>query len=516
MAPRLPRLEPLRPIHRTVRWHTAAGYAMVSAAVLVSGYWPTRDPGFHYPLLWVSCALAFAAAVTIAALPAIVRSVARFAAVTGAAGLLIGLAVVATGGARSHMLALSLGVAVAGAALLPARGAFAVVAAAAASAALPLVLGGAAREAREALVLTVAIPIVGSFVHAIKSLTVREGTERRYFKSLLQASRFSIALDLDESLRAATDGIKRALDAHQAALYLFDPEEATLVPRVVRTSPEALMPDEGAAVRSARYRVGEGLVGWVAQARQPVLTGDAQADPREHPLPGLARRGESAIVVPLEVGERLVGVLRVSRVGRDHFRPGDVEIATLFANQAAIAVENSRLYAEARRLAITDGLTGLFNGRHLQDRMQAELARARRHGHPLSLAMIDSDSLKSINDRFGHAQGDRMLVQLARCIRAHVRESDVVFRYAGDEFIVLLPETDAAGAHVLLDRIRQAVQDAGLEIGAELVRFTISAGVASYPQHAETAEGLVRAADDAMYRAKQQGKNLVLVAPRVA
>ncbi|MFA5844434.1 MAG: GGDEF domain-containing protein [Coriobacteriia bacterium] len=187
------------------------------------------------------------------------------------------------------------------------------------------------------------------------------------------------------------------------------------------------------------------------------------------------------------------------------------------ASELAVAVENSQLYKLTKRLSITDELTGLYNYRFLQQRLDQEVERTRRYGKDLSFLMIDVDDFKAYNDTFGHVAGDKALEELGEVLRTSVREVDIVARYGGEEFSVLLPETDASGAFVVAEKVREAVEQHGfVDVdGARTVRLTISVGLASYPVHGEDRESLLREADEALYQAKTTGKDRVR-SPRVA
>ena len=173
------------------------------------------------------------------------------------------------------------------------------------------------------------------------------------------------------------------------------------------------------------------------------------------------------------------------------------------------------------KIAITDFLTGLFNRRHFDERLAEETLRAARYAHPLSLIMLDIDHFKFYNDQFGHLEADRLLVQLARLLERSVRRTDVVARYGGDEFVILLPETDAEGARMVADKLRCAVQEpalwplpwprgqAGTEDKFPYCRVTISAGVATCRLGRSLPAELLASADRALYRAKSAGRNCV-------
>lgn len=186
-------------------------------------------------------------------------------------------------------------------------------------------------------------------------------------------------------------------------------------------------------------------------------------------------------------------------------------VLTAVASELVVGVENSRLYRLTRHMAITDELTSLYNYRYLQQRLDEEIGRARRYGSYLSLLMIDADDFKSYNDAQGHVAGDVALGALAKVLGSTVREIDIVARYGGEEFSIVLPQTDAAGAFVVAEKVREAVRihkfpDAE---GHPCCALTVSIGLATFPTHAHDKDQLLRAADDALYRAKNGGKNRV-------
>ena len=177
---------------------------------------------------------------------------------------------------------------------------------------------------------------------------------------------------------------------------------------------------------------------------------------------------------------------------------------------AAAAIARAEALEEAQRLAITDALTGLFNARYFSNRLAEEMQRAQRYGHEIALIIVDSDALKLVNDRMGHAAGNDLLTALARTIRQHVRASDLIARFGGDEFVILQPEADLASARATAERIRSAAYAASDAAGVER---SVSVGVATFPGSARDADSLFKTADEALYRAKRAGKNRVEFAP---
>jgi diguanylate cyclase (GGDEF)-like protein len=200
-----------------------------------------------------------------------------------------------------------------------------------------------------------------------------------------------------------------------------------------------------------------------------------------------------------------------------------VYIASLAAQLAPmllVAYITTMLSSDIRRalvhikaLSETDELTGVLNMRAfgaIADRIARQSAR---YSHPYTVVMIDSDSLKAVNDQFGHPAGNRLLQMLVQCVQAQLRETDIVARYGGDEFVLLLPETTSVGAEKVAQRIRQRVEAGVLTTRDKPVSSTVSVGLASYPEHGSDLESIMERADQAMYTSKTSGKNRVTVAP---
>jgi diguanylate cyclase (GGDEF)-like protein len=191
-----------------------------------------------------------------------------------------------------------------------------------------------------------------------------------------------------------------------------------------------------------------------------------------------------------------------------------VRIAEWLAGRASVALQNAHLHGVAQRLASTDELTQLANRRHFDEALRVEVERAERFGDAVAVVVADLDNFKEVNDRHGHDVGDIVLQAFAEVIRANVRDIDVPARYGGEEFTVLLPATEAEGGRQLAERLRTALQELTIGTGDGcLVRITCSFGVAGFPEE-PSAAALLRAGDQALYRAKAAGKNAVVVARR--
>lgn len=221
-------------------------------------------------------------------------------------------------------------------------------------------------------------------------------------------------------------------------------------------------------------------------------------------------------IIPLAVHDYRWGLLVLERPAhQEPFVRADYEVVRVLVEHLAILLENIRLYRQTMDLAVRDGLTGLLNHRRLHERLKEEVSRCLRYHHSMSLLMIDVDYFKRYNDTYGHQQGDELLRILAETLERNVRQTDIVGRYGGEEFAIILPETDKQSAVVLAQRLCDTVARTPFPgvPGGPATRCTISVGVASFPDDGLTISDLVAAADTALYRAKRYGKNRVVVAP---
>jgi len=222
----------------------------------------------------------------------------------------------------------------------------------------------------------------------------------------------------------------------------------------------------------------------------------------------------SQVAVSLRSGEHVVGVLALGSATRREMTPAEIDRLHVIGNQSSLALQNALLHEELERLSVTDRLTELYNHGYFEQRLEEEINRAQRFGHVLSLVMMDIDDFKLFNDTYGHPRGDRVLRAVSDTINATLRDIDFAARYGGEEFVVVLPETDTDGARAVAERIRAGVSRLSFSgIGVDdSVRMTISVGVATFPVQARAGASLIVAADQAMYVAKRNGKNAVVVA----
>lgn len=224
-----------------------------------------------------------------------------------------------------------------------------------------------------------------------------------------------------------------------------------------------------------------------------------------------AEKVKSLLAVPLKAEGKIAGVLYVNDFVPREFEQRDIFVLSLLSTYAALAIERTKLLENTQMLAITDGLTGLYNHRHFQGRLNEELARAQRYKHNLSLFFLDVDYFKQYNDLNGHIKGNEVLRLIAHLIRANQRQSDFAARWGGEEFAVIMPETNKQQALNSAERLRARVEEADFENKEKqpLGKITISVGIATFPDDGLTSEDLCQAADEALYKAKNTGRNCV-------
>ncbi len=215
----------------------------------------------------------------------------------------------------------------------------------------------------------------------------------------------------------------------------------------------------------------------------------------------------SVVVVPLLYEREILGILVLLSEETHAFSPQQKEILEVLGNQASISMANARFHAEIERLAVTDGLTGLFNHRHFQERLSQEFQRLGRFTEPMSLLLLDIDFFKKVNDTYGHPVGDAVLKGVAGKVSKTIRTIDIPARYGGEEFAVVLLNTDAKGALNMAERLRNAVSETVFRSEERTFNVTLSIGISTYPDGIKSKEELIERADKALYQAKRSGRN---------
>jgi diguanylate cyclase (GGDEF)-like protein len=249
----------------------------------------------------------------------------------------------------------------------------------------------------------------------------------------------------------------------------------------------------------------------VIETRQPLLINDTyEAYPAFRTIPH-ASHIRSWMGVPLLVRNQIIGLLAIDSREINHFTQDDIQLASAFASQVAVAIENARLFDEVQQLAFTDGLTGLYNRRHFLELAQIEFERARRYKRHLSAMMFDIDHFKIVNDTHGHPFGDKVLQAIANLCMEKLREADPIARYGGEEFIALIVEASASSAKKVGERLRRAVEQMTVDDPHHRAQITVSVGISSLTSSVPDLETLIALADQSLYSAKQQGRNRVVL-----
>jgi len=269
-------------------------------------------------------------------------------------------------------------------------------------------------------------------------------------------------------------------------------------------------------LKDVRLKVGEGIAGWVAQHGEPVLVEDAKRDPRFTPRIDEVTQTDtrSVVCVPIKGKEKILGVIElVNCLGRESFRREDIPILKSLADYAAIALENARYIQRIHELTITDDCTALYNARHLNFVLDAEIYRSTRYAYEFSVIFLDLDHFKQVNDTHGHLVGSKLLWMIGDLIKGHLRLIDYAFRYGGDEFVVLLPQTPKQNSLMVVRRLKDLLNST-LFFTEEALNITVTAsfGVASFPADGRTRRELLRMADEAMYLVKNTTRNSIALA----
>jgi diguanylate cyclase (GGDEF)-like protein/PAS domain S-box-containing protein len=340
-----------------------------------------------------------------------------------------------------------------------------------------------------------------------------QGESERRSKQLATLHKTSVELmaelDLNTLLRFITRHALDLIGGTNCHCYLYRPA-ADLMERVASAGPE-LTPQ-----KSIRQR-GEGFVGHVWSTGVPLLVNDYRSwSGRKREYDSLPSR--ALVGAPIRWGEELLGIIDTMAYLPHQYTQTDLDVLGMFAAQAAIAIRNARLYNKIEQISVTDDLTGLLNRRGFFQLGEREFERAVRFGRPLAALMLDIDGFKRINDTYGHSVGDHVLRALADCVRQSTRGIDVAGRYGGEEFTLLLPETDLPVATQIAERLRQSIADLPISIHRGegdsppvCIQINVSIGVAFMLPDIPNLPVLIGRADQALYRAKDLGRNRVIV-----
>jgi diguanylate cyclase (GGDEF)-like protein len=366
----------------------------------------------------------------------------------------------------------------------------------------------------ERLLLELAAQIARSIEaeHVLSAVRGERDEKARFFRALEELNRTHSVPQAAQVAVAQARALCPGLDLCALTLAEDAEGEGEHRPRArARHRVEAVSGEGEAVLRGLSFADNAGLVSNVVRLGAP-LPARAPGEMERVVLfdAGTVVRGLRALkIFPLRSGEDTLGALVCAGRRRDALPEAAQRELSLLAEQAAGALVRARLHDRAQRLATTDGLTGLMNRRSLDAQLQARLREAQRYRRKLSLVLIDVDHFKRVNDTYGHPAGDAVLEGVAAVLRDQARATDLAARYGGEEMALVLPETDEGGARAIAERVRAAVAQAQHATDQGSIRVTVSLGVATTPDDGETAEGLIEAADRALYRAKQAGRDRV-------
>lgn len=341
--------------------------------------------------------------------------------------------------------------------------------------------------------------------------SLRYAIERKRIEDELRRSNAELAV-----LFQVSSAVSRAIDMHGVLAEIIDSIAGLEILNLERKG-AILTVEEDGSLRLAHevghdpefieahqhLHVGEGLCGRAAAEGKMIVTaGNCSHLGQSLSASGMGPQGH--IVIPLKARERVLGVLCLYVAAESAPKEAEHRLLLSIGEQIGIALENANLYEATRRLALHDPLTGLGNRRHLEIVADGSLAMARRYGTPFSIILLDLDHFKLYNDTYGHSAGDRLLIEVARTMKKEVRDTNLVVRYGGEEFLILLPDTEITAALAVAERIRVKI--------SENTGITISLGVSWAKDAAKTMDELIAVADVALYQAKNSGRNQVACA----
>jgi diguanylate cyclase (GGDEF)-like protein len=335
----------------------------------------------------------------------------------------------------------------------------------------------------------------------------REAGEIAVFQELGKA--LTSSLQLDQVLRTIMEKIDEFLRPDNWSLLLLDEAKQELYF-------ELAVGKASQALKDVRIKLGQGIAGWVAQHGEVVIVPDTAKDTRFFGKVDEKTKMEtrSIVAVPVKFRDTCLGVIElINCVGIEGFDPRDLKLLEALSDFAAIALENARHVKRIHELTIKDDCTSLYNARHMGFILDTEIYRSQRYNYEFSIVFIDLDHFKQVTDTHGHLVGSRLLAEMGEALKGNCRLIDFAFRYGGDEFVILLPQTSKENAINVARRLHKLVRETvWLQNEGLNITVTPSVGLAAYPADSKTKEGLLHLADEAMYLVKNTNRDSVAAA----
>jgi diguanylate cyclase (GGDEF)-like protein len=323
------------------------------------------------------------------------------------------------------------------------------------------------------------------------------------------AKALTSTLQLDQVLRTIMEKVQELLNPDTWSLLLVDEKTNELYFQIATG-------EAAGKLKDVRLQMGQGIAGWVAESGKATIVPDVSKDPRfSGQVDEMTQmKTRSIVCVPIRSRERVLGVIEIiNYVGKRDFDQNDLDLLQAMADYAAIALENALHVHRIHELTITDDVTELYNVRHLNFVLDTEIYRSNRYRYEFSLLFIDLDHFKQVNDTHGHLVGSKLLREVANLLRGSLRLIDYAFRYGGDEFVVLLPQTGKESAYIVARRLHERLRGSKFIRDESLdLQVTASFGLATYPTDANTKSELIRLADEAMYLVKNTSRDNIAAA----
>lgn len=348
------------------------------------------------------------------------------------------------------------------------------------------------------------------FPQSKRRTSTRSAAEKKYHVLLGIIKAANDKLDPENVIATIMDNIQKLIPCEAWSILLMTKDQDELVFQGTRGI-------SGPRLRYMTLKVGEGIAGWAALHGEPITVNDVARDARFNSRFDQTTnfKTRSILCAPLVSRNRVIGVVELinKKSKRYHFSHRDQETLVALLGPIAVSLHNALLFQETQKLAITDDLTKLYNNRYVNQRLNEMIREHHRNGKPFSVLFMDLDGFKGVNDRYGHLIGGRTLIEIGKVIFNTVRTQDMVARYGGDEFIVIMPDAIAEDALQMAERIRLAILSHDFQDALQReIHLSASFGISVCPDHAESLTELIQKADNAMYKVKYSGKNAVQLA----